>query len=91
MELTNLAQYGAVGISIALIVFMAWAIKTGLDFAKEQMKNARETHKGLQIAIEQNTKATHKSMQMTGENYKFLKNLNGNLTKILKEKVNQQN
>lgn len=50
-ELTSLAQYGVVGISIALIGLIVYIIKTFGDAVKNHVQHNTDALTGLQVAI----------------------------------------
>lgn len=91
MELIpDLAKYGTAGVAIGSLVMIFLVIKVFLKHMKEMaersdqhIQEAADKHEKayskLAIAIDRNTRSTD-------ENLRFMKNLNGSLKKVVKEK-----
>ena len=94
MNIEEVAQYGAVGIAILLILFMAYCFKLALDFGKYQIEESRKTQEKLEKAIQSNTQALNSQGRIlknteatTKETLEFMRSFNGDLRKIFKRKL----
>ena len=82
-----LATIGVLGTAMA---GMIWIVKFLLKDVKESLDNHVQAANNISKATEANTKATNKNAEVTGELKDFMVNLNGRLTKITQQKIEEQ-
>lgn len=66
-EIVNLAQYGATGIIIALILVVAWVLREQIQINKRQTDTMDRSFAGLKAALDNNTKVIEDYTQVSRE------------------------
>jgi uncharacterized protein YktB (UPF0637 family) len=99
-QITELAKYGPTGVAIAAILAFVWLANKLISQVNEQRKFAdeslqhierlqKQTIEKLTKSVDKNTDATVENTKLQHEQFKFMKNLNGKLTGIIKSVVEE--
>jgi len=79
IDITKIAEYGAVGIALTLIMLVAYLVNLFLKTIKNVNHDHEKAYNELKKSINRNTKVSM-------ETYYYLKNKNGIYEKLLKRK-----
>jgi len=83
IDLVELSKYGPTGISIAILILFGFFMTRFFKYLSVREKAHDKTYCELKKSINKNTKVADESIRVAKETYRYLKNRNGSIERIL--------